>query len=553
MKNKSMYAVMAVVLLASLILAACQPATVIEKPAYTEQKFAAVKVEAPSCDYGGEFKSIEAVDELTVKFTLCNPDPAFASKVAFSAFAIQDKGYLEYYEGDSVKMSEKPNGTGPYYVKEYVQGDHITFESNPNYWGEKAKIKTVIFKWSTESAQRLLELQSGTVDGIDNPAPEDFAAIQGDANLKLFPRQALTIFYIGMNNTIAPLDNIKVRQALAMGIDRQRIMDQFFPKGSSVADNFVPPAFNPGYSAGIKWYEYNKDEAKKLLTEAGFPNGFEITLAFRNVVRGYLPTPDKVAQEIQAQLAEIGITVKLKEMESATFIDATAAGEEALYLLGWGADYPDSTNFYDYHFANENNKQFGTLFPDLVAEIKAGASASDVAVRQGHYDKANELIKQYVPMIPVAHGASATAFKADVQGGHASPLGNEAFYVMSNGKQQFVWMQNGEPASLWCADETDGDTLRACEQAYEPLLSYKIGGVDVQPGLAEKWETNADGTEWTFHLRKGVKFHNGTALDAGDVVATFVAQWDASAATHKGRTGSFEYFGAFFGAFLNAK
>ena len=87
--------------------------------------------------------------------------------------------------------------------------------------------------------------------------------------------------------------------------------------------------------------------------------------------RAYLPSPDKVAQEIQAQLAEIGVEVTLEEMESAAFIDATSAGQKQFYLLGWNADYPDATNFYDYHFGNANNLQFGNLFPDMVEEISA--------------------------------------------------------------------------------------------------------------------------------------------------------------------------------------
>ncbi len=154
-------------------------------------------------------------------------------------------------------------------------------------------------------------------------------------------------------------------------------------------------------------------------------------------------------------------------MESATFIDDTSAGKEALYLLGWGADYPDSTNFYDYHFANDNNKQFGALFQDIVTPIKAAAKLSDVAARQKEYDKVNELLKTHVPMIPVAHGGSATVFKASVKGAHASPLTNEIFAVMDNGADQLVWMQNGEPNALWCSDETDGETLRGCEAVYD--------------------------------------------------------------------------------------
>ena len=212
MKQK-FYTFMGIVLLLSMALAACQPAatTAPEKPAEPTKAPAAfepMKVEAPNCDYGGEFKSIEAVDAKTVKFTLCYPDPAFPQKVAFSVFSIQDKEYLDANGGDSVKMSDNVNGTGPYKVKEWKRGDSIIFEANPDYWGEKAKTPTLIFRWSEQSAQRLLELQSGTVDGIDNPAPEDFATIEGDANLKLYPRPALNIFYIGFNNKIKPFDDV---------------------------------------------------------------------------------------------------------------------------------------------------------------------------------------------------------------------------------------------------------------------------------------------------------------------------------------------------------
>jgi peptide/nickel transport system substrate-binding protein len=390
------------------------------------------------------------------------------------------------------------------------------------------------------------------VDGIDNPAPEDFDAIKADANLALLPRAAGNIFYIGFNNKIKPFDDPKVRLAFSMAIDRQTIVDKYYPKGSTVAQNFVPDFFAPGFSKDITWNTYDPAAAKKMLTDAGFDFNQEIQLAFRNVVRSYLPTPDKVAQEIQGQLkANLGITVKLEEMESTAFIDATAAGEKGFYLLGWGMDYPDATNFYDYHFANASNQQFGDLYPDLVKEINAAAVLSDPAARQAIYDKVNELIKVLVPMIPVAHGGSATAYKANVEGAHSSPLGNEVFAVMNNGTDQMVWMQSGEPAALWCSDETDGETLRACEQLADALLAFKVGGAEVEPGLAEKYEANKDLTEWTFTLRQGVKFQNGAMLDANDVVATYESFWNAASPNHKGRTGTFEYFTTFFGAFLN--
>jgi ABC-type transport system substrate-binding protein len=544
--------------LASLMLAACgggggaQPAAITIE-GLKEKDFAPVKYEAPNCDYGGEFKSMEAVDENTVRFTLCVPDPAFPSKIAFSAFAVQPKEYLEF-TGATGSILEKPIGTGPYYVAQWDRGNQLVFKRFDAYWGEKAKNATLVFRWGSESAQRLLELQSGTVDGIDNPAPDDFAKIEADPNLQLKPRPALNIFYIGMNNTYPPFDDERVRQAIAMGIDRQRIVDNFYPAGSEVASHFTPCSI-PNGCVGEPWYEFNPEAARALLAEAGFPNGFKTKLYYRDVVRGYLPQVSNVAQDIQAQLkANLNIDAEIEVQESGTFLDNAASGKlDGLHLLGWGADYPDQTNFLDYHFGAGASKQFGEKFPDIVENLTKAAQLASDAERKPYYEAANNAIKKHVPMIPVAHGGSGTAFKASVEGAHASPLGNENFAVMGiPGQDTFVWMQNAEPISLFCADETDGESLRACEQVTESLLGYEVAGTAVQPVLAESYEANADLTVWTFKLRPNVKFHNGFTLDAADVVESLVLQWDAAHPLHKGNTGAFSYWSGLFGAFLNA-
>jgi ABC-type transport system substrate-binding protein len=124
--------------------------------------------------------------------------------------------------------------------------------------------------------------------------------------------------------------------------------------------------------------------------------------------------------------------------------------------------------------------------------------------------------------------------------------------VIDCGADTLVWMQNAEPIGLYCADETDGESLRACEQIGEALLAFEVGGTDVIPSLAETWEANEDLTEWTFNLRPGVTFHDGSTLDANDVVLSWTVQWDASHPLHKGRSGDFTYFSALFGGFKNA-
>ena len=506
---------------------------------------------APDCDYGGNFKSITALDAHTVEFQLCNPDVAFESKIAFSAFGIWPSEVLEANDGGG-DMLENPVGTGPYMLEQWDRGNQLVLTANPDYWGDPAEADTLVFRWSSEAAQRLVELQAGTIDGMDNPGRDDFAVIADDANLQLLDREGTNIFYLGMNRDMPEFESELVRQAMGMGLDRQRIVDAFYPPGSIVADQFLPSSIF-GYTPEPTWYDFDQEGARALLAEAGVPDGFEVTVNYRDVVRSYLPSPSTVAVDIQAQLAEIGITVNIEVMESGAFLDASDAGDLTMYLLGWGADYPDATNFLDFHFGRTASDQFGAGFEDIWDTLDQAAQIPDADTRLELYEEATALIKQHVPMVPVAHGGSGTAFRADVTNAQASPLGNEYFAVMDpGGRDTLVWMQNAEPIGLYCADETDGESLRACEQINESLLSYEVGGTAVGPGLAESWESNADGTVWTFNLRSGVTFHDGSAFDANDVVATYGAQWDAGSPLHVGRDGNFTYFNADFGNFLNA-
>lgn len=513
---------------------------------------AMTKVEAPNCDYGGQIKSIEAVDAMTVKFTFCVPDPAFPAKAAFSAFAISSAEQLIETGGDSNALSENPIGTGPYKLENWDRGNEIVLSRNDNYWGEKPIEPAAILKWNSEAAARWNELQAGTIDGMDNPGPGDFAAIEGNPDYKLYPRLSQNIFYLGINNTIAPFDNIKVRQAIAYGIDKQRIVDNFYPPGSTIANQFMPASIF-GYTPDAKVVPYDLEMAKQLMAESGVELPIKTEISYRDVVRGYLPQPGVVAQDLQAQLKEIGIEAEIVVMESGAFLDAANAGELSLHLLGWGADYPDATNFLDFHFGAGSSPQFGEKDPALTALLTEAAQLSDPAARLEIYTQANNEIVDFVPMVPIAHGGSAVAFKASITGAYAGSFGSEQFRVMEDpDDDNIIFMQNAEPISLYCADETDGETLRPCEQIKDSLLAYELGGGTVVPALAVEWSANEDLTEWTFKLREGVKFSDGSDFDSEDVVTSWVAQWDAANPLHTGRTGDFTYFSSLFGAFLNA-
>ena len=270
--------------------------------------------------------------------------------------------------------------------------------------------------------------------------------------------------------------------------------------------HFTPCAI-PFGCTGDEWYEYDPDAAREILE----PLNIETTIQFRDVVRGYLPLPTQVATEIQAQLADIGVTASLEPIESTAFIDAANAGElDGIHLLGWGADYPDATNFLDFHFGSGASPQFGEKFDDITAPLATGASSVEDADREAAYVEANNAVRTHVPMIPIAHGGSGTAWQADVEGAHSSPLGNESMAVIGPGADdQLVWMQNGEPGGLYCADETDGESLRVCEQIMEALYAYEVGGTAAIPSLAEECVPNDTLDEWTCTLRSGVTFHDG--------------------------------------------
>ncbi|MCB9455048.1 MAG: peptide ABC transporter substrate-binding protein [Anaerolineaceae bacterium] len=511
--------------------------------------------------YTGTFQSVEAVDAMTVKFTLCSPDPAFPAKVAFSAFSIQPSEYLEATGGGG-DLITSPIGTGPYKLERWDQGNEMVLTRNEDYWGTPAIEPTVIFRWNAEATARLLELQSGNIDGMDNPAQGDFAVIEADPNLALYLRSGTNVFYLGMNNRIAPFDSLEVRQALAYAIDRERIVANFYPPGSSAATQFMPPSIF-GFTGEVKPLDdgMTVDEklakAAELLDAAGYPVGddgtrFTVTINYRDVVRGYLPSPGVVAQDIQAQLAQLGIVVNIEVMESGAFLDASDAGQLAFYMLGWGADYPDATNFLDFHFGEGSSDQFGDKFPEITEPLKQAASLADTGERYQIYIQANEAIRDLVPMIAIAHGGNGAAFQARIAGAYASDIGAEQFALMEDpNDDNLVWMQNAEPIGLYCADETDGETLRACEQINESLLAYEVGTGRPIGRLASDWSASDDLTEWTFTLREGVKFHDGSDLDANDVVLSYVVQWDAAHPLHVGRDGNFTYFSGLFGGFMN--
>ena len=246
--------------------------------------FTGKSVSAANCDYGGKIKSIEATAEFNVRFTLCAPDPAFMAKAAFTPFGIQPEEHLAATGGGG-DILENPIGTGPWKLQKWSRGDSIIFKRFDDYWGKKPVYETLVIRWSDSGAGRLIELRSGTVDQITNPSPDDYESIQNDASLKFIPVSNPNILYLAMTNTFKPFDNVRVRQAIAMGIDRQRIVDNFFPSGSEVASHFTPCSIDNGCE-GKTWYDFDPELARATWHDAAYPTGLKTKIFFRDVFRG---------------------------------------------------------------------------------------------------------------------------------------------------------------------------------------------------------------------------------------------------------------------------
>lgn len=545
MKNKPIYLFIALLMALSLLMAACQPAAApaVEEPVAEEMAAWEPKMVSQECGEGDYIQEIKAVDEMTVEFTLCKSDPAFLTKIGFTPFFIQPAEWIQE-NGGTGELLEKTVGTGPWVLDKWERGDSVTYTRFDDYWGTPAKAQTLVYRWATESASRLLELQSGTVHYITNLGVDDLDIVKEDENLALLPVPNPNTLYLAMTNTFDKWDDVRVRQAIAMGIDRQRIVDNFYPEGSEVASHFTPCTI-PNGCDGDAWYDFDPDAAKALLAEAGYPDGFETKIFYRDVFRVYLPEPGAVAVEFQTQLKEnLNIDAEVVVMESGEFIDESTQGNlDGLYLLGWGADYMHVTNFLDFHFSR-NNPQFGDPVPEIYETLEEAA----VLLEPGDlYTQANNSIRELVPCVPIAHGAANNAALASLDGAHGPPIGPPLFAKNTPAEgDTIVFMQNAEPINVFCADITDGESLAACRQSTEGLYVLDEKG-EVVPALATSYESNEDGSYWKFFLREGVLFHDGSTFDANDVVVSLEAALDASSPLHTGDTGAFEYPAYLFG------
>ena len=286
---------------------------------------------------------VTVVDPLTVKIELSRPDATFLHVMAINFASVVPKEAVEAANGDFGKM---PVGTGAFKMKEWTLGQSLVFERNTDYWrAGEPYLDQITYEFGQEPIVALLRLQNGEIDiPGDGIAPAKFAEVMGDPvqKARVVTGDVLHTGYITMNVTAAPFDKVEVRRAVNMAINKTRIV-QVVNNRAVPATQPLPPAM-PGYTKDYAGYPFDVEGAKKLLADAGFPDGFETDLYAMNTD----PNP-RIAQAIQQDLAAIGIKANIQSLAQANVIEAGGAGTAPMIWSGgmaWVADFPDPSNFY---------------------------------------------------------------------------------------------------------------------------------------------------------------------------------------------------------------
>ena len=381
------------------------------------------------------YKSCTAVAPDNVRIDLTQPFTGFLQALTLPAFAISSPQALAAEHADVLDQNRggepmsayglHPVGTGPYVFGSWDTGS-VTLNSNKNYWGDKGQIGTIKFVTYDHPQTRMQALLDGNIDAYDAVTVGNFDQLVKSGK-QIIQRDPFSVMYLGMNQEVPILQNLKVRQAIEMALDKDTLIRRFFIDNTAQASQFVPPKLS-GFNNNAPALGYNPDKAKELLAEAGY-KGEELKFYYPlNVTRPYLPTPEKVYAEISRQLTAVGLNIKPVPVDwtDGYLQKVTSPGDHALHLLGWNGSYSDPDNFVGPLFG-ENTGEFGYQDPQVFSKIARARGLPDGKDRTAQYQTINAQIAATVPAVPIAFPISALALSDRVLKYPASPVLNEVF------------------------------------------------------------------------------------------------------------------------------
>jgi len=387
-------------------------------------------------DLNTTIKSVTKADDNTVVFTLNYIDAAFVQNMAMSFASIQSAEYANQLlkQGKAADINQKPVGTGPFVFKRYQKDAQIRYTANKDYWKpEDVKLDNLIFSITPDAAVRLQKLKRGECQVSGYPRPEDIEVAKQDPNLRVLSQPGFNLGFLAYNVTHKPLDQLKVRQALDMAIDKPAIIKAVYQSAGQLAQNALPPA-QWSYDPTIKDAPYNPDKARQLLKEAGVKEGTTIDLWAMTVQRASNPNARMSAQMIQSDWAKIGIKANIVSYEWGEYIKRAKAGEHDVMIYGWTGDNGDPDNWlgvlYSCAAVKGSNyaKWCDPAYDKLIQKAKLSANRDE---RIKLYQQAQHILKAQVPITPIANSTVFQPMRKEVQDFRISPFGLTPFYGVS--------------------------------------------------------------------------------------------------------------------------
>lgn len=382
-------------------------------------------------------KAIEKVDDNTVRFVLNEPDAPFLANLAMQFAGIQSKEYADAMmkAGTPEKVDQEPIGTGPFSLVQYQKDAIVRFKAFPEFFLGKAEIDDLVFAITPDASVRWAKLQKGECHVMTYPNPADLDAMAKNPAITLLDQPGLNIGYLAYNVTKKPFDDLRVRKALNMAINKQAIIDTVYLATGVPATNPIPPTMW-SYNKDIKDDPYDPEAAKKLLAEAGLKDGFAIDLWALPVQRPYNPNGRRVAELMQADLAKVGVKAEIKSYEWGEYRKRVQQGEHMTAQFGWTGDNGDPDNFLNNLLGCDAAKVGGGNIAkwcnqDFQALVSKARITNDLKVRTELYEEAQVIFKREAPWFTIAHAVQIGPIRNEVTGYKLSPFGRHYFYGVS--------------------------------------------------------------------------------------------------------------------------
>lgn len=384
-------------------------------------------------------RKIIKVDEYTVRFELFSAESSLLSNIATDFAVILSEEYAMFRASQDKKhlFDTLPIGTGPYKYKHFLRDNLVRFHKHHAYWKHNHAVDQLVYDITTNNTTRIAKMLTKECDITSHPSATQLEALSQRKDIVVDKAVNLNVGYWAFNTEKPPFDNALVRKALAHSIDFDKIMQAVFYGNGIAAQSILPPS-SWAYTPQAMPY-YDPVKAKQYLTEAGFPNGFEMTLWAMPVSRIYNPNARKMAELIQSDLRQIGIRTRIVEYEWNTFIERIGRHEHDSVLLGWAADTPDPDNFFSpllsctATFTGKNPANWCNPEFDLL--LTQALDTNDLKMRKFYYQQAQEMLIRELPLVPIAHGVRFQARSAEISGAELRPFGGVSLANVRKGTQ----------------------------------------------------------------------------------------------------------------------